>query len=73
MYVPPPSADRWGPGKRVPTIVISPYAKKKFVDHTTYDTTSILAFIEHRFGLTTLGAPDARAADLTAAFDLKVR
>ena len=33
-HVPPPSVDRWGPGIRVPTIVVSPFARKGFVDHT---------------------------------------
>ncbi len=41
-HVAPPLKDRWGPGTRVPTIIVSPYAKRGFVDHTEYDTTSIL-------------------------------
>jgi len=69
--VPPPFGDRWGPGTRVPTIVISPFAKRHFVDNTTYDTTSILALIEHRFGLLPLGARDASAPDLRADFAFK--
>lgn len=68
-HVPPPKMDRWGPGTRVPAIVISPYAKKGYVDHTLYDTSSILALIEHRFGLKPLGSRDAAANDMTAAFD----
>ena len=68
-HVPPPRADRWGPGERVPTIVISPYAKKHFVDHTTYDTTSILAFIEKRWGLAALSTRDGHADPLSGAFD----
>jgi phospholipase C len=67
-HIGPPKVDKWGPGSRVPTIIISPYAKKGFIDHTVYDTTSILAFIEHRFGLSPLGARDAAANDLSAAF-----
>ncbi|HEY1951868.1 MAG TPA: alkaline phosphatase family protein [Gemmatimonadaceae bacterium] len=67
-HVSPPAVDRWGPGSRVPTIVISPYAKHGFVDHTQYDTASILALIEHRFGLTPLGTRDAAANDMRAAF-----
>ena len=54
-HVAPPEADRWGPGTRIPALVISPMAKKGFVDHTTYDTTSILRFIEWRHGLEPLG------------------
>ena len=69
-HVAPPVVDRWGPGRRVPAIVISPFAKKKFVDHTRYDTTSILKLIETRFGLEPLGPRDAAAADLTAALKL---
>jgi len=68
-HVPPPVVDRWGPGNRVPTLVISPYARRGFIDHTLYDTTSILKFIEWRFGLLPLGERDAAAANLLAAFD----
>ena len=69
-HVAPPIVDRWGPGARVPTLVIGPLAKKGFVDHTQYDTTSILKLIETRFGLKPLGERDAAAADMTAALDL---
>jgi phospholipase C len=72
-HVAPPQGDRWGPGTRIPTVIISPYARRGFVDHTTYDTMSILAFIEHRFGLEPLGRRDSAAADLTAAFDFSSR
>ena len=44
-HVAPPKGDRWGPGSRIPAIVISPHAKKGQVDHTFYDTTSIMRFI----------------------------
>ena len=43
--VAPPQGDRWGPGSRIPAIVVSPHAKKGHVDHNFYDTTSILRFI----------------------------
>ena len=43
--VAPPAGDRWGPGSRVPTLVVSPHAKTGHVDHNFYDTTSILRFI----------------------------
>jgi phospholipase C len=68
-HVAPPRGDRWGPGTRVPAIVISPYAKKGYVDHTQYDTTSILKLIEERWGLAPLGARDAAASGLDNAFD----
>ena len=68
-HVAPPVADRWGPGSRVPTIVISPFARRGVVDHHRYDTTSILALIEHRWGLAPLSARDAAADPLSGAFD----
>ncbi len=68
-HVAPPAGDAWGPGTRVPTLVISPFAKPGYVDSTQYEAASILALIEHRFGLDPLGARDATAADLTHAFD----
>ncbi len=67
-HVPPPMIDRWGPGMRVPTVIISPFAKKGFIDHTVYDTTAILKLIETRFGLEPLGERDKNAKDMTAAF-----
>ena len=67
-HVAPPKIDAWGPGSRVPALIISPFAKRGFVDHTQYDTSSILKFIEHRFGLQAVGTRDAAANDLTNAF-----
>jgi acid phosphatase len=71
-HVPPPTApgvsDQWGPGERVPTVIISPLLTKTGVTHITYDTTSILATIEHRWGLAALTTRDASVDDLTALF-----
>jgi acid phosphatase len=67
-HVAPPVGERWGPGTRIPTIIISPLAKRGYVDHTAYDTTSILKFITLRFGLAPLPGVRAGAGDLTAAF-----
>ena len=80
-HVAPPKADRWGPGTRIPTLIISPFAKKGVVDHTLYDTTSILRFITRRFDLPVLpglkvrddtmaAAGSGRLGDLTPALDL---
>jgi acid phosphatase len=70
-HVPPPSGpgwgDRWGPGTRVPAIVVSPFARRGFVDKTPYDTTSILKLITERFGLEPLPGVRAKAGDLTGA------
>ncbi len=70
-HVAPPKIDRWGPGTRVPTLVISPFAKKGFIDHTVYDTTAIMKLIETRYGLAPLGTRDAASGDLTTALDLQ--
>jgi len=66
-HVEPPHRDAYGPGTRVPTLIISPYAKKGFVDKTVYDTLSILRTIELSFGVTALGKRDAEAKDLSNA------
>ena len=68
-HMPPPGPfDRWGPGSRVPAVIVSPWARHGFVDHTQYETDSILAFIEKRWGLQPLGTRDAHANPLTNAF-----
>lgn len=66
-HVAPPDAehggDKWGPGTRVPLIVISPLAKRHFVDHSVYDTTAILKLIEERYGLAPLGGERSFSAN----------
>lgn len=61
--------DQFGPGARVPAIVISPWAKRCYVDHTHYDTTSIISFITHNWSLPTLGPRDGATNPLSGAFD----
>ncbi|WP_074116595.1 alkaline phosphatase family protein [Bradyrhizobium sp. AS23.2] len=68
-HVPPPPGDRWGPGVRIPAVIISPFAKRGFVDHTTYETVSILKLIETRWNVAPLGSRDAAANNLLNAFD----
>ena len=68
-HVAPPVVDRWGPGSRVPAIIVSPFARKGFVDHTRYETVSILKFIETRWRLAPFTERDRNANDLTSAFD----
>lgn len=60
-HVNPPVIDRWGPGSRIPAIVIGPFAKTGQVDHTQYETVSILSFIEHRWGIKPLAERDKNA------------
>jgi phospholipase C len=70
-HAPPPAGpgwgDRFGPGTRVPTLLIGPQVKRGFVDHTVYDTTSILKFITERWGLTPLPGVRANTGNLGAA------
>ena len=70
-HVAPPVIDKWGPGSRIPAIIISPFAKKAYVDHTQYETVSILAFIEKRWGLKPLNSRDGNANPLQGAFNFK--
>ena len=61
--------DIWGPGTRIPALIVAPHLKGDFVvDHTQYDTTSILATVERRYGLAALGTRDAAVHDLSAVF-----
>ncbi len=62
-HVAPPKTDKWGPGLRVPTIVISNFAKGG-VDSTVYDTTAILKLIDERWGTESLNARVAGQASL---------
>jgi phospholipase C len=70
-HVPPPAGDRWGPGTRIPALVVSPLAKRGHVDKTSYDTTSILKLITRRFGLEPLPGVRANAGDLSNAFSFR--
>jgi acid phosphatase len=64
-HVTPPVTGIWGDGSRVPAIILGPLAKRGFVDHTQYDTLSILKTIEERFGLQPLTSLDGQAKSLT--------
>jgi acid phosphatase len=70
-HVPPPSgpgwSDRLGPGTRIPALIVGPTVKRGFVDHTVYDTASILKFVTRRFGLEPLPGVREKTGDLTAA------
>jgi phospholipase C len=64
-------ADRCGPGTRQPLLVISPYAKTNFIDHTATEQASIIRFIEDNWGTGRLpsGSFDQRAGTLDNLFD----
>jgi phospholipase C len=68
-HVPPPTVDQYGFGPRVPTIVISPYARAGAICHTKFDFTSPLKLIEKRFGLKPLASRDAASNDMLDCFD----
>ncbi len=79
-HVPPPGMaggpagphDQWGPGTRIPALVLSPFLRGDFVvDSTQYDTTSILATIEQRFGLAPLSSRDVAVNSLSNVYAAK--
>jgi phospholipase C len=73
-HVPPPGTgsthgihDQFGPGTRVPALLVSAGFHRSGVDHAGYDTTSILATIERSLHLAPLSSRDAQVADLRRA------
>ena len=68
-HVAPPQVDEFGLGPRVPLLIISPYSKPGYVSHTVYDHTSILKFVETRYGLPALTSRDAWANAMLDSFD----
>ncbi len=72
-HVPPPGAgrpgvhDEWGPGTRIPALLISKRFPHSGVDHVDHDTTSILKLIEQRWGLQPLSSRDASISSLSTA------
>jgi phospholipase C len=63
---------RCGYGPRLPLLVISPYAKKNFVDHTLTDQSSVVRFIEENWELPQIdGSFDGIAGSIENAFDFK--
>lgn len=65
----PANFDYYGFGVRVPMVIISPYSLAGHVVHTEYEFSSVLKFIETRFGLSNLTLRDLDAADMTDAFN----
>src|SRR5437588_12666747 len=68
-HVAPPHLDYISYGPRVPSIVISPYARPHFVDHARYDFASILRYIEDKHNLPHLSTYDRTAASIAADLD----
>jgi acid phosphatase len=65
-HVAPPQGDLLGPGARIPALIVSPFAKRRTVDHTQYDTASILRLITRRFDLDVLPGITQRDQALNA-------
>ena len=61
--------DQWGPGTRVPTLLVSKRFHKSGVDHADHDTTSIIKLIEERYRLAPLGPRDAKVISLRTALE----
>ncbi|MDA4117813.1 MAG: alkaline phosphatase family protein [Thaumarchaeota archaeon] len=68
-HVAPPQVDKHGLGFRVPLLLISPYAKHGYIDHTLSDHTSLMKFVERTFNLGSLTQRDAGASDLLGALN----
>jgi len=74
-HVVPPHYDVMGLGPRTPALIISPWARRGsspdggYIDHHTYEFSSVLRFIEDTFGLKPLTARDRQADPLSGAFD----
>lgn len=68
-HVAPPKVDAFGFGPRVPLLIISPYAKSGYVSHTQYEFSSLLKFVEARYGLPPLTARDREANSTLDSFD----
>ncbi len=77
-HVPPPGKgsatpgayDAFGPGTRIPALLVSKRMTSSGVDHTVYDTTSIIATLERAYGLAPVGIRDTRVHDLRTAIKL---
>ena len=65
----PAGFDRYG--FRVPMIVVSPWARARYVSHTIEDHTSITAFIERKWNLPAMTLRDANASSMTNYFDFR--
>jgi phospholipase C len=69
-HVAPPTSQL---GLRVPMVIVSPYARPGYTDHQTASFNSMLAFIEHTFGLPPMSDGDRLAYDYSLAFNFAQR
>ena len=60
-------------GLRIPAVLVSPYARRRHVDHNIYGFESILKLIRYRFGLAPLTTRDAYARNMVRSFDFEAK
>ena len=60
-------------GFRVPTVIVSPLARRDYVSHVVHDHTSILKLVETKWNLPALTFRDANASNLLDSLDLKAK
>jgi phospholipase C len=70
-HVPPPQVDDFGLGFRVPLLVVSPYAKRGYIDHRLGEFSSMLRFVEENWTIQPLTDRDRMSGDLSYDFDFK--
>ena len=68
-HVPPPYEDMYGLGPRAPILIISPFSIPGYVSHVQTESSSVLKFIEERFGLPSLNGRDLIVNDISDAFN----
>jgi len=68
-HVNPPVEDIYGLGPRAPILIISPFSKPGYVSHVQTESSSVLKFIEERWGLPSLGGRDLIVNDISDAFN----
>jgi phospholipase C len=68
-HVPPPYEDMYGLGPRAPVLFISPFSKPGYVSHVQSESSSVLKFIEERWGLPSLNGRDLIVNDLSDVFN----
>lgn len=68
-HVAPPKLDYISLGPRVPTLVISPYARRGYIDHTQLEFDSFARFFEQNFHLPSLTSRDGHAPSMLSSFD----
>jgi phospholipase C len=71
-HVIPPQVDQGGYGPRVPGLLVSPYARKGYIDSTQLDFTSVLKFIETNWNVVPLQSRDANANNILSAFNFNM-